>query len=70
MKKYCAAFLLSLPRFVAAHHTKDHRMLAEDGAEVIAATRAGADGDWAWLLWLMLAALLALGLVRWWKGRP
>ncbi|HHJ17149.1 MAG TPA: hypothetical protein ENJ80_10675 [Gammaproteobacteria bacterium] len=70
MKTAMLALLLLLPRLVAAHHTKDHRMLAEDSAEVIAATRHGAGGDWDWLLWTGLAALLALGIVRWWKARP
>lgn len=68
MKKYMLALLLLLPRFVAAHHTKDHRMLAEDSAAVIAATRHGVGGDWNWLLWTALAALFTLGIVRWWKA--
>lgn len=53
-----------------AHHTRDHMMLTEDAAQVVAATREGSSGLSGWIPWAILAVALLLGLVRWWQRRP
>ncbi|HHC73439.1 MAG TPA: hypothetical protein ENK54_11145 [Thiotrichales bacterium] len=52
-----------------AHHTRDHMMLAEDAARVIAETRRGGGNELAWLFWGVLALLLVLSAIRAWGRR-
>ena len=69
MNRFTVLFWLLLSQATWAHHTKDHMMLAEDAAQVIAATREGGEGDWVWLVWTGVTAILLLGFVRWWHNR-
>ena len=69
MNRLTVLLWLMLSQSAWAHHTKDHMMLAEDAAQVIAATRKGGDGDWAWLVWTGVTVVLLLGFVRWWHNR-
>ncbi|GMQ89100.1 MAG: hypothetical protein BMS9Abin09_0550 [Gammaproteobacteria bacterium] len=70
MKKFSALLLwLLLSQVARAHHTKDHMMLSEDAAQVIAATREGSGGDWIGLIWAAVTILLLLGFIRWWYNR-
>ncbi len=62
-------WLLLSARPAWAHHTKNHMMLSEDAAQIIAATRKGSDGDWLWLIWVGVTGILLLGFVRWWHNR-
>ncbi len=52
-----------------AHHTNDHMALSQDVEQVIAGTRAGAGGDWTWLVWAAVTAVLLIGFVRWQRDR-
>ena len=69
MNRLTVLLWLMLSQTTWAHHTKDHMMLAEDAAQVIAATRKGGDGGWAWLVWTGVTVVLLLGFVRWWHNR-
>ncbi len=62
---FCALFTT----LAQAHHTKDHMILLEDSAEVIAGAQPGLEGGTAWLLWASAVIFLVLGLVRWWNNR-
>ncbi len=69
MKKIIVLFGLLFQPAAWAHHTRDHMMLSQDAEQVIAATRAGTNGDLLWLLWVGVLLLLFLGVVRWWRER-
>ncbi len=69
MKTVMVLLGLLFSRYADAHHTRDHMMLAEDAGQVIAATREGGAGPLGWVLWVVLAVVLLLGLVRWWQRR-
>lgn len=69
MKKLAVISGLLFSHGLQAHHTKDHMMLAEDAAQVVAATREGSGGSSGWILWTVLAIALLLGFVRWWQRR-
>jgi len=69
MNRFAVLFWLLPITSAWAHHTRDHMMLAEDAAQVIAATREGGNGNLVWLLWSGAIILLLLGFVRWWRNR-
>jgi len=69
MNRFAILTWLLLVRPARAHHTKDHMMLSEDAAQVIAATHEGSSGDWGWLIWVGVTGILLLGFVRWWRNR-
>lgn len=69
MNRFAMLFWLLLSQSAWAHHTRDHMMLAEDAAQVVAATREGDSGPLWWILWVFLAVILLLGFVRWWQQR-
>jgi len=63
MKKiFFLMLLISQP--VAAHHTKEHTMLMQDSAQVIAQTKQGVDNSASVFLWLGIAAVLGLGVIK------
>ncbi len=63
MKKlFFLILLISQP--VAAHHTKEHTMLMQDSAQVIAETKQGADNFSSTFLWLAIAAILGFGIIK------
>jgi len=63
MKKlFFILLLISQP--AVAHHTKEHTMLTQDTEQVIAETKQGADNDTTIFLWLGIAAVLGLGMIK------
>ncbi len=68
MKKILFILLLiSMP--AAAHHTKEHTMLTQDTKQVIAETKQGADNAGSKFLWLGIAAILGLGVIKLFKKK-
>jgi len=55
-------WLVSQP--AVAHHTKEHTILIQDSAQVIAETKQGADNSGAVFLWLGIAVMFGLGAIR------
>ncbi len=63
MKKiFFILWLISQP--AVAHHTKEHTILMQDSAQVIAETKQGTDNSGAVFLWLGIAAVLGLGAIK------
>ncbi len=68
MKKiFFVLLLISMP--AAAHHTKEHTMLTQDTEQVIAETKQGADNSGSTFLWLGIAAVLGLGVIKLFKKK-
>jgi len=47
-----------------AHHSKEHTMLMQDAEQVIAETQQGATGSSSSFIWLGVAVILGLGLMK------
>ena len=68
MKKILFILLL-ISQPAIAHHTKEHTMLTQDTEQVIAETKQGADNSGSKFLWLGIAAVLGLGVIKLFKKK-
>lgn len=63
-KLFFFGFIL-LQQNVLAHHTKDHMIFWENPDEVMGGTQQGSImGDWIWLIWIVVAIMLCIGLYK------
>jgi len=60
----CLSFSYTVSYPAWAHHTKEHTMLMQDAEQVIAETQQGATGFSSSFVWLGVAAVLGLGLMK------
>ncbi len=56
--------LLLISQPATAHHSKEHTMLMQDTKQVITEIQQGVDNSASVYLWLGIAAVLGLGVIK------
>ena len=64
MKTVIVISILLFSQPLWAHHTQEHTMLLQDAEQVIADTQQGSDSSASLYLWLGIAAVLGLGVIK------